>query len=122
MSQEYNRRLYARVKMALPTQGQYMEEWEASHHFAAQTRDLSPRGLGLSVVDTDQFKTGQSVRISVPYGEDQEPIQVLGLIRWISDPEGAFSHPAVGVELTGMASVQDYDRWLRMIHQGHPCT
>lgn len=117
MSQENNRRLFDRVKMSLSTQGQSMEEWRTSHHFAAQTRDASPRGLGLSVTDPDRFKAGQSVRISVSCKEDESPIQVLGLIRWISNPEDALPQPALGVELTGMASVRDYDRWIRMLNQ-----
>jgi len=107
------RRRFKRVMVTLPTTGRCREE--EALPFEGQTRDLSVRGLCVNLTKPNGYKVGQSADISIDSIQGEMPIQAHGLVRWTESPGEPTGQPMIGVELTGMRTVRDYERWLEML-------
>ncbi len=83
--------------------------------FEGQTRDISLKGLCVRVADQKSYQTGQKANIYIKLFENEKPLLAIGDICWIengSDPDRPIN---LGIRLTGMGNVRQYERWLEVI-------
>lgn len=109
------RRRYERLNVALPTSGTCFEGQVRTHSFTGLTKDVAARGICLVVQDPGELRVGQQCNLRVEFVPGEEPIRAHALIRWYSPSQEEGKPSLMGVELTGIRTVQDYERWLEFL-------
>ncbi len=110
-----SRRRFKRAEVSLTAWGETKTEPEDEHPFNAQTRDVGARGTCLVLNQPNGFKQGQRVRFGIELLQGDIPIEAHGMVRWIGFENNKQETQLMGVELTGMRTVHDYERWLEML-------
>lgn len=109
------RRRFKRAVVSLSAWGEAKSHPDEKHPFNAHTRDVGARGTCLVLNQPNGFKMGQRVRFGVELLRGDIPIEAHGMVRWIGFQDNDQESQLMGVELTGMRTVHDYERWLEML-------
>ncbi len=112
---DQTRRRFKRAAVSLTAWGETRNDPAESHPFDAQTRDVGARGACLVLNKPNGFQLGQKVHFGIELLRGDIPIEAHGMIRWIGLEDNRQESQLMGVELTGMRTVHDYERWLEML-------
>jgi len=109
------RRRYERLNVALSAYGTCFEGDACSYSFSGLTKDVAARGVCLVLQEPGDLKVGQQCDLRVEFVPGEEPIRAHALIRWHNPPQKEGEPSLMGIELTGIRTVQDYERWLEFL-------
>ncbi len=110
-----SRRRFKRAQVSFTAWGETRSLPDEKHPFDALTRDVAARGTCLILSQPNGFEQGQKIRFGIELLQGDVPIEAHGMIRWIGYENEAREKQLMGVELTGMRTVHDYERWLEML-------
>jgi hypothetical protein len=115
MNMHQSRRRYMRAAVTLASQGDTKTEPTVERSFSALTRDVAARGVCLILKQPIAIPIGQEVFLRLEFILGEVPIKAHGIVRWTDHDSKCSSHQIIGVELMGMRSVRNYERWLEML-------
>ena len=109
-----NRR-YKRVQQAFSVDGRCVGGLNDIHPFHGRTRDISLRGLCVKLGDINGFKVGQNIEISIKLLPNEPHIEAFGNVCWLNTSHNPKWPVKMGVKLTGIGDVRQYERWIEML-------
>ena len=108
-------RSHKRIRQAFSVEGRCVEGLNDIHPFHGRTRDISLRGLCVKLGDTNGFKVGQNIEISIKLLPNEPHIEAFGNVCWLNTSHNPEWPVKMGLELTGMGAVRQYERWIEML-------
>ena len=105
-----------RVRQAFSVEGRCVGALNDIHPFHGQTQDISLRGLCVKLGNTTNgFKVGQNVEIGIKLVMNEPDLEAFGNVRWLNTSNNPENLVQMGIELTGMGTVRQYERWIEML-------
>ena len=104
-----------RVRQAFSVEGRCVGDLKDIHPFHGRTRDISLRGLCVKLGNTNGFKVGQNIEIGIKLLMNEPHLEAFGNVRWLNTSHNPECLVKMGVELTGMKTVRQYERWIEML-------
>ena len=108
-------RSHKRVWQAFSVEGRCIGDLNDIHPLHGRTRDISLRGLCIKVDHANGFMVGQNIKISIQLLLNEPHIEAFGNVRWLNTSHNPEWPVKMGVELTGMGTVRQYERWIEML-------
>ena len=108
-------RRHKRVRQGFSVEGRCIGDLNDIHPFHGRTRDISLRGVCIRVGHTNGFMVGHNVKISIKLFLNEPFIEAFGNVRWLNTSHSTEWPIKMGVELTGMGAVRQYERWIEML-------
>ena len=112
---DHTRRRFERAAVSLNAWGETKNDPDVAHLFNARTRDIAARGTCLVLEQPNGFSAGQRINFGIEIVHGDLPVEAHGLVRWVRMEGQSQETQLMGVEMLGMRTVHDYERWLEML-------